>query len=282
MQGSRRGFAGLAMVALSAGMLFASPAFASVTAVDGIKYVARSYDVGAGDRYSRHDANCPKGTQTIGGGALNDLDFDTIVIWQTYPIDDRDRNSKADDGWGVLVKNLDGEHHDGKVFAICGDLAARYPTGQFSAGAHKEVNRDVACPGSNVVLSGGIRAGNKIGMNSTFPNNSEGWGSYVDNRSSKSQKWTEYAVCADLKTTLQDESFSLGPNSDGATNAECGLDHVYGVGFDTSGGFANVYANSLYPLSTVNPFDAGRAWINNFHDSLTFGNSVYAVCGPSL
>src|SRR5262245_9423102 len=223
---------------LVAGLAAGSAAAGPIVTVDTIRYVRHGFQTEPGQAYMTVKAMCPRGTHVTGGGVSDGADFGQLTIVHTYPVDGPDRGKAPDDGWAVLLQNLDDGSHAGKVQAICTEHAVRYSTQSFQVGAGAQTEFDVSCPQDTFVLGGGTRGPRQVLENSLFPVDNVGWGAYLENHSGVEKTFKETAVCSEIVTTVvQSSSDPIDPLSQAIRTATCpDTLNVYGGGHDNDAG----------------------------------------------
>ena len=267
-------------LAVAIAVISAGPAAAAVKHVGGLRYVTKSVAVKPTDAYKRAKARCPGGTHVFGGGSANGLGSG-VDIYQSYPVDGHDSGSAPDDGWGVLLRNLEDDQQKVKLFAVCAKHKVRYRIVRLVANASTQTGEiDVACT-SGKEVGGGVSGPRRVAMNSGATLEDE-FGFYLDNQGELADDVAGYAICAKVPTTLV--STLNAPISAGLTASdlvECpGGTHVYSGGQLNTGGYNSLRAEQLRPLKGRHP---DRGWIGGLasYSPINLSFTVRLVCGPS-
>jgi hypothetical protein len=274
------GFAAVGTLAVALTLALAGPTAAAVKHVGGLRYVTKSIAIKPADAYKRAKAGCPGGTHVFGGGGASNLGSG-VDIYQSYPVDGPDPGSAPDDGWGVLLRNLESEKQKVKLFAVCARHKARYGIERSVADASSQTGEiDVGCT-SGKAVGGGVSGPRRIAMNSGGTLE-DGFGFYLDNQGELVDDVAGYVICAKVPTTLV--STLNVPIAAGATASDSGKcpggTHVYSGGQFNTGGYNSLRAEQLRPLKAKHP---DRGWIGGLASYSAIGLSftVNVVCGPS-
>jgi hypothetical protein len=274
------GVAALGISAVALVLVLAGPAAAAVKQVGGLRYVTKSVAIKPDDASKRAKARCPGGTHVFGGGGASSLGSG-VDLYQSYPFDGPDPGSAPDDGWGVLLRNLESEKQTVKLFAVCAKHKARYRIERLVAPASTQGGEaTVDCTKGNAV-GGGVSGPSRIAMNSGGAGE-DGFGFYLDNQGELADDVAGYVICAKVPTTLV--STLNAPISAGATASDSGKcpggTHVYSGGQFNNGGYNSLRAEQLRPLKGKHP---DRGWIGGLASYSAIGLSftVSFVCGPS-
>lgn len=147
--------------------------------------------------------DCPNGTAVLSGGGSVSGPFKKQRLVGTIPFDDNlDIDTTPDDGWKAIVDNVGRRDRRAKAYAICGNIASlNYVSSNFEVVEHSRRNYQLACPGGQYVLGGGVTPGVDFGkaklVASRFrPAASPSvWISEVDNLSNADRVGTVHAIC---------------------------------------------------------------------------------------
>ena len=200
------------------------------------------------------------------------------------PFDDRDRNTRPDDGWRVLIQNR-AVRRFVRLFAICSDTRVSYRRKTVTAAANTQSGEfDTICPAGTEGAGGGFRGARTVFENSSFPLSAEGWGGYLNNRGARPKQVTAHAICVRVQTqNVTSDSTAIDAGERGVRVVQCPSEtHVYAGGHANSAGFIPFYASSSRPIGTPKPDEGWRAVMDNRSAVDISLASSRAVCGPSL
>jgi hypothetical protein len=174
--------------ALSAASAGATPANYSVQ-------MSRTISV-PGGRQARGTARCPAGTVVLGGGAVVPQPRVAVSLKSTHPI-------KDGSGWVAVVNNTSGASASFTVKAVCATAPAQYAvmeTPRFSVAAGATSTGDQLCPGLERPFGGGVEQSSEstaVSIDDSFVLvEIDGWQVHVNNRSSASETFRVFAICA--------------------------------------------------------------------------------------
>lgn len=146
-------------------------------------------------------AACPATATVIGGGGSSSSPATSISINSSYPY-----NVIGKSGWVTEMNNASGDSHPTMAtYAVCarkpapGGLLFDYPSSSPESNpAGQQVGESANCPGSGVVISGGMQSSSNelnVNINATYPGAPTVWTTYQNNGSSLDQTFKVYAVC---------------------------------------------------------------------------------------
>jgi hypothetical protein len=165
-------------------------------------YPSAKKDSKAGKR-TTVKVDCPNGTAVLSGGGSANGPFKSQRLVETAPFDDKlDLDTTPDDGWRAAVDNVSKKDRKAKVFAICGNIASlHYDESNFEVVQHTRRNYQLACPGGEYVLGGGVTPGVGFGKTTLVASRYEpvagpsSWITEVDNLSNSDRVGTIYVIC---------------------------------------------------------------------------------------
>lgn len=120
------------------------------------KFVTETGEIEANET-GKLKASCTGGRHVIGGGAAIFGPIADARLNSSYPYDSGDRGKKPDDGWKARGVNLSGAELSFAVTVICAKHQPSYVHESVTIMPASNTAAIPGCPGSKVVLSGGVR-----------------------------------------------------------------------------------------------------------------------------
>ncbi len=155
-------------------------------------------------------ADCPKGTKVTSGGVSVDGDEDALILGSA-PFDDRDRNTRPDDGWRVVARNDSISTATVRAFAVCsrfGRHTYRSAVVDVPSGVQTTFNLLCANAARDSVVGGGATllgsgTGLSLAGSGPFDDDTEvsdstpddGWTVQADNVSGQLVRMRAVAIC---------------------------------------------------------------------------------------
>jgi len=235
----------------------ATPTSGSVTGVFPADYaiVSATFNLPTGAQ-TGGAVTCPvkNGVQTVpfsGGGYLATAALDANIN-SSFPMAH---------GWQIDANNTSGASSHFTVYAVCakkpkGYVMQKSPAVDNPAGAQTAASS--TCPNGTVLLGGGALSSStstSVNLNSSWPDNTSTWFTYMNNASGSDASVTVFRVCAKLnvsRTGYLVVSSGTFVNSSGAQNgieAECESGGLSLGGGLTSTGLEGVNMNSSFPTA---------------------------------
>jgi hypothetical protein len=123
---------------------------------------------GTGETESAPDAvsvkaRCKRGESVSGGGAFVSTPIEEAFVNSSYPIDDKDKGRKPDDGWKTRVQNRAGLGKSVTTYAICSERSFAYQRGEDTVPAGTGIGFVPTCKGKKHLVSGGGKIGGSAG-----------------------------------------------------------------------------------------------------------------------
>lgn len=146
-------------------------------------------------------ARCRGRRHVLAGGALLTGPERSQRLVASFPFDSSDRGGRPDDGWRVVVDNMDSRRRAVTVVAICAPVRGlAYVGRRYRAPKRARRHRTVPCPAGKSIVGGGVRYAIRYGraalVASAYPAPQRtSWVTEIDNLSPRAAQARSFAIC---------------------------------------------------------------------------------------
>ena len=251
----------LALVLLATAVLAApTSADTNLGTVGGVRYMHDQDDlVGGFPNIGAPVADCPGGTQVVGGGADAVEGGTDGRLLASYPIDDSDDRFTPDDAWRAYTFNTSGADADAEAYAMCLENSrSRYVRDEVTFQGPGSEAHSVRCSSGRVAAGGAHVSGasgsgwisTSIGIDGNDSDQAPDDGWRVKAYGSQSQQTlSAWAICLrGLRVGYQRAAFTSNVNAAFAFEIPCGRGHLLGGGVAVAGDLLQRTIEAMLPI----------------------------------